>query len=491
MPGVVDPAGRHIACDSSPGLISFGCEGRTRVNILKGFKYGAAALLAVCVLFLLALGLINAFDEDLNPEIVALVHRAETEQIAQQGNAYFALVGLSAPHGQDMEVAGKSLHEENQRQLEISRKTTGFRPIDPYSRPGGLSFEGELSYMCSVWQDYLYENGVCKHQAESDRMLAENQELLQRYYRLLDYHAYEEPAIGNIPSGRDLIDLAGLATVDIERRLAHGQVAQSAELMVRNLAFWRNALEGKYRMVPEAVLRIGYSVSQQWSSQLLWRHPQLLEKANFKAAFARPFMISADRLQWQLDREFMNAYSVRRGSDMVLFEGSGRSRNPILRWVADRLFRRNATLNDYYACTKRFYAVRGLGAEAFGKAVAEYRDYSIDDAASLAVNLTGKIALYEHCPKGSWLEEFNYERFEASRRLVSLEIELLRSKLPKRRYAAFLAAAPASLRDPLNGQPAKWDAGRQIIFFEREAGCLSDGHWVNLAPVRDIKRCRP
>src|SRR4029077_4512948 len=98
----------------------------------------------------------------------------------------------------------------------------------------------------------------------------------------------------------------------------------------------------------------------------------------------------------------------------------------------------------------------------------------------------GKIALYYHCPKGSWLEEFDYERFEASRRLITLEIELLKSKLPNSRYSAFLAATPLSLRDPLTGQPAKWDAARQIIFFERQKGCFSDGHWVNVAPVQDF-----
>ena len=191
-----------------------------------------------------------------------------------------------------------------------------------------------------------------------------------------------------------------------------------------------------------------------------------------------------------MDREFMGAYSARRGADWIFFEGSGRSQSLVLKWGADRLFRRNATLNEYYACMKRFYAARGVDASVYAKAAAQYRDYAIESVSSLAVNPTGKLGLYWACPKGSWLEEFDYERFEASRRLVLLEIEILKNKLPKRRYHAFLAAAPASLRDPLNGQPAKWDAGRQIIFFEREAGCLSDGHWINLAPVRDIRRCQ-
>jgi hypothetical protein len=116
--------------------------------------------------------------------LVALIRRAETEHIKQEGNAYFALVGLSAPQGQDIEAAGRRLHDENQRRLAAPDKTTEFRAVDPYSQPGALEFKGDLGRMCSVWRDYLYENGVCKFQAESDRMMAETtNEHLQRQRR--------------------------------------------------------------------------------------------------------------------------------------------------------------------------------------------------------------------------------------------------------------------------------------------------------------------
>jgi hypothetical protein len=140
---------------------------------------------------------------------------------------------------------------------------------------------------------------------------------------------------------------------------------------------------------------------------------------------------------------------------------------------------------------KRFYAVRALSGTAYAKAAAGYRDYAIEDVTSLVVNPTGKIALYlGHCPKGFWLEEFDTERLEAMRRLVTLEIELLEKKLPETHYPAFLTSTPVGLRDPLTDQPAKWDATRHIIFFERQKGCFTEGHWVSLAPVRDFNRCR-
>ena len=75
------------------------------MKILKAAKYTLATLVGIPVLLLLAIVIINAFDEELSPEVVALVRRAQSEQIAQQGNAYYAVRGLHAPSGQDIEVA--------------------------------------------------------------------------------------------------------------------------------------------------------------------------------------------------------------------------------------------------------------------------------------------------------------------------------------------------------------------------------------------------
>jgi hypothetical protein len=192
-----------------------------------------------------------------------------------------------------------------------------------------------------------------------------------------------------------------------------------------------------------------------------------------------------------MDREFMNVYFVGQGADLLLYPGSGRNSSPVLKWVANRLYQRNATLNAFHECLKRYYDVRALSGRAYDAAVAQYRDYRVEDEVRTVVNLTGKLALSSVCPKSYWFDDFDSERLEARRRLVLLELALLERKLPKTAYPAVLETSDMGLRDPVTGAPAKWDQDNQIVYFEREKGCLSDGHWISLGPPRSYNRCRP
>jgi len=70
-----------------------------------------------------------------------------------------------------------------------------------------------------------------------------------------------------------------------------------------------------------------------------------------------------------------------------------------------------------------------------------------------------------------------------------LEIRLLDSKVQLTKYPALLQSVDAGLYDPVTGKPAKWDADRRIIYFERENGCIGDRLWVSLGPTRDFTRC--
>jgi hypothetical protein len=398
---------------------------------------------------------------------------------------------LHAARGQDIEAAGRALDEAERREIEAVKENGNLKRTWPSTAPEALKFQGKSSNLCTVTQDFLYERGVCKSQNETDRMFRDNAELLQRYYRLLDYHTYEEPATFPPHLDADLISLMRLANADMERKLDQGQIDEAAGLMLRNLAFWRNALDGKYRLISEAIIRVNYSFSLITLSELLWRHPGLLERTDFRTALAEPMKSTAARLQAQMDREFMNVYFVKEGSDLLFYEGTDGSTNPILKWLANQLYQRNATLNGYHACLTKYYSVRGLSGPEYDLALSQYQGYDIEGGlGDLVVNLTGKLALRSMCPKGSWFDTLSPDNtLEAKRRLVLLEIRLLDSKVAPARYAALLQSAGASLHDPLTGKPAKWDTDRRIIYFEREKGCIGDRLWVSLGPTRDFTRC--
>ncbi len=460
------------------------------MKIRKLLKYAAAAVFGLPVVLLAVIGLVNTFDEDLKPEVVELVKRAETEQIAKEGNAYFSIRGLHAPQGQDIELAGRRLDEADRQEMEAFKRGGDLKRIWPPVPAGAPKFDGESANLCTVTMDSLYEHGVCKFQAETDRMFRENSELLRRYYRLLDYRTYEEPATIPPHTDADLVGLMRLANVDMERKLDRGQLDEAARLIVRNLAFWRNALDGKYRLISEAIIRVNYGYSLITLSELLWRKPGLLKRADFRSALGEPMTPNTARLQAQMDREFMNTYLARRGSDLLFPEWPGTSTHPMLKWVANRLYQKNATLNGYHACLEKYYSVRALSGAEHERALSKYQDFDLNGGLDdLLVNLAGKLALREICPKHSWFDLSPYGMLEARRRLVLLEIRLLDSKLSPAKYPALLQSADPNLHDPVTGKPAKWDAKQHIVYFERD-GCIWERLWVSLGPTKDFTRCR-
>lgn len=436
-------------------------------------------MLAVPLLLLVVMPVAGFFDDELSQEVVDLVRRMDAEGIEQEGNAYFALVGLTAPSGTDIMQAGRRIHEEDLRQIEMARKGLDYNGIRQPDRSNLLKFKGESSSICSVSNDYLYEEGVCKSQSETDRMLSDNRELLARYYRLLEYKTLVEPPLAQLWVANDVISLQRLAQADIEKRYQKGEISKATELLVQDLAFWQGLQRGKYHLLSGVVLQVGYSLRITAVSELLLRWPNLLRNAELKAVIAEPFHRESSILQAQMDLEFMKLYFVRNGSEAILDQWTDRDKKSSLKWFADRLYRRNATLNSFHGCLREFYTARASKIEEQESAVGSFSDRRVG-IAGLLTNLTGEMTLYSWCPKRLWLENLDHSRSEARRNLVMLQIMLLERKIPEAAIPAFLENADPSLRDPKTGKAAMWNPQRRVAYFSRSDRPQVTGLWVRL-----------
>jgi hypothetical protein len=207
---------------------------------MRFLKYILLVVLALPLLLVAAMLIAGTLDEKLKAEVVDLVEGVESEHITEQGNAYFALLGFEAPVGADMVETGRKIYGADMRQLEMARQGLDYTYVSQTDRSNFLKFKGEASSLCSVNRDYLYENGVCKSQAETERMLIDNRELLSRYYQLLDYRALEQPLLG-FWVANEILSVQRLAQVDIERMLRSGKVSEAASLLTKNLQFWRHS----------------------------------------------------------------------------------------------------------------------------------------------------------------------------------------------------------------------------------------------------------
>jgi hypothetical protein len=94
------------------------------------------------------------------------------------------------------------------------------------------------------------------------------------------------------------------------------------------------------------------------------------------------------------------------------------------------------------------------------------------------------------CPKRSWFDTLgSSDGIEARRRLVLLEMRLLEAGVPPSNYPALLLSAGSALYDPVTGKPAKWDAERNIIYYQRDEGCIEGRLWVRLGRGKGFAQC--
>jgi len=416
-------------------------------------------------------------DEELEPTVLELVQRIRTEKIAEKNNAYFALSGFAAPAGRDIVDVGLTAYESDQRWLALALQGKHRNNVTRTEQQAALKFKGDYQSICTIRDVHLYHNGVCKTQAETDLMLVENRELLNRYYRLIEYTILEEPFLGTRWWQNDLLKVSRLAQADIEQRLSSGDSAKAVELLVKDLWFWSNVYGGKYHLISQAILQVGIGLRVGGISEMLLRWPQLLDNAELRTAIARPFPEESSILGAQMDREFTNLYFVNIGSDALFGTPWQADTSPFLKWFADRFYRKNATLNGYRACLSDFYVLRAKRGEERRAGV---RSFSAYDPAvwGLITNLTGEIVLMTACPKAHWLDSTEFTRAEARRVLVMLQIMAMEHKISDAAMPGFLQNASSDLRDPQTGKPAMWDAKHRIIYLARDDNVQFSGLWV-------------
>ena len=132
----------------------------------------------------------------LEPTLLELVRRIRTEKIAEKNNAYFALSGFAAPAGRDIVDVGLTAYESDQLWLALALQGKHRNDVSRTEQQAALKFKGDYQSICTIGDVHLYQNGVCKTQGETDLMLVENRELLDRYFRLIEHTVLEEPFLG-------------------------------------------------------------------------------------------------------------------------------------------------------------------------------------------------------------------------------------------------------------------------------------------------------
>lgn len=419
---------------------------------------GIAAILFVSVVA------INLFDEELYPEVAAIV-RLDPPAVSEEQNAYFHLIGLAAPESEQAHAAGRKWLAEAMKAQEKALRG------EKEEWPRTLALAGKIADLCSRVSDPCIRR-VVEHEAAARRTIGAHQLLLRRYRELHHYPRYVEagdqihPA-RPIPSYGAARDAQRIFNIDAALRVLDGEFDAVVQDIVRDIGFSRKALAGSRSIISKMASNALLAHSLLFASELLATYPTKTSAGALKLLNElQPLTEDERRLAVALRAEQRSRWL----SYKAISQNSSDQPDTELLTRFDRIWVRlfflpNATTNwDYRTNGKRGIDLDGAPSTQFDSRP-KLKEFT--DALSWwdwIYGMRGKVvaAIAPYAPDN---EIARMHDLDALVRAVALHAQIVTQGVKDEEIAQFLASSDKRFADPYTGKPMRWDPMERQIFF--------------------------
>lgn len=444
--------------------------------VVRIIKYLAAGLLGVLALsFVLVLVLVgfNLFDEDLDPNVRDILSSNVAEPPDGE-NAFFSMLALSAPAGEEIHTAGIRVVNKYQKSLGEADEPERELP-DTLFGSNALEFAGDLDGICLPREGPPCLRFCCAPRTALAKLIADNDELLRRYESLYTYpyyHAGEKALFGH----SDVLKLQRLKLAEIADSHSEGQTHEALQAIQKDIGFWRSILGSEMNAVFYSLVGVAVSNNLILLSELLLSaelsdlDQKLLEEILLpltdKEKSVNGIMVAEIRQLHSFNRSFPDSYDQ-------LAPGNQPS---ILRKLAVRIFYRpNATLNFFHSEFSRM--IRNRETLPHPPDSNYWRSDSELDAAEYLYNPIGKAIT-------DWMRRYPQAldaslRADSRYRLVALQLQLRDSQIPEAEVDEFLLAAPAYFTNPFTGEKIQWEGEKKRLIIRVPNPRYIDEIWVD------------
>ena len=434
----------------------------------------AGAALGVLVLAVL----VNLRDPQISDEARAMAH-FELPAIAAEGNAYVALLGLTAPPRVDPLTEGKRLAAERDGALSADpfarqRLPHEEREADP-EQDDRLAFAGDLDAGCDIFSEPCLP--FARARAHAVRALfAGNRLLIDRYEQ-----ARRLPGFAAVPIadkrradiersnlGRVHAVLLTVAALDAQQLHA----AEACGFLQADGAFWRRMLSGAgtlgdklsafralaedARLASELIASTAFDAAACGPSLRMLLVPLTAEELSLADAFRMAFVPRARLLATWPDPAISiepESWADRHLKETPLYE---------------LFYRRNASINR---SAELYAGLAALAAQPTSRFIAA-RDAFVVDSGDLAsvgpswiYNPLGKTLLARHLPLH--VDYVAHAHGVATYvKLVRMQLELRLAAVPLPEVPQFLERAGRDSTNPLDGRPFRWDREHRSLSFD-------------------------
>ncbi|MFZ6656314.1 hypothetical protein [Undibacterium sp. TJN19] len=453
---------------------------RSRLKTLGRWSLRIIMVIIGIVLSLLVVFIvINWKDEALTPEAQVLL-RDQQFHVPDAQNGFYILTMMNA--GQDTDLLKRGIDKINAQEALYQKDKVYYEShAHPEPDEAYLSFHWD-HHRCKQTLQNCVQMDLAKR-AELSLQMASNQVLTRRYALMRQMGDYEEhliPAINaGLPQYSSLSRAMDLLLTQVVFDIADGKLDTGLQLLESNDRYLRVALKNSSSLISKMVMQTALRKQARTVSELLVLYPALTERyAERISVLVRPMTQS----EKSLERPFLYEASAQANffHNLRANLAMTQDQSEIAPWPLNVLnnfsFQPNASTNMVASNWNIVIdAARNIAQDysALKENLKKMRDPLNTSGISFylghAYNPVGKILMQVSMPDyvftyiGKSLDTDGYLR------LISLQAEILRKKIPDADIPAYLEHAPAALRSPYDGSAMLWDGkAAQLKFIGHE-----------------------
>lgn len=415
---------------------------------------------AVICFYVLVIAGLALYDEEPAPELARQMAKPLPE-IVEPGNAWVVFSGFNAPHGMSPYFRG----EEKMKKLLGGKTGRDSLPLDNDEKTG-LQFKGKIpSFSGSK------DNGMLafaeKHRDEVVTLSRDNEELLERYERLMQFTRYNEPVaygfFAPVPSYLPIKQACVTNLLQLACKACQGDTESAMERVRKDAEFWRLISRSSNTLISKCV-----------AIAILRFHLRLAADLGGSGRLSdKDLAIVGDVLR-PFDKGEMSFVGSLRGEMRYGLQSLRLVRSEAKWWdMIAHLCKPNATENRFYEDWQRSGSLQ-LAEMTSPQFALEQKKKGVGDLEGtrrigipFLYNPLGEIMAFRNAgnfPYYSAYVTIGHD-MEGFRRLSCLKVLSRTEHIPREGMQKFLESHKTELGNPYTGDPMIWNPEKSSISF--------------------------
>jgi hypothetical protein len=398
-------------------------------------------------------------DVPLKPEVKAFIVMPPAP-VSEKDNAYYDMIGFSAPSGIDIHAYGLKQYRTIMAEAEKAKnKKEAYK--DQPEEPNTINFKGTFT------KDERLLDLATKRSAELDKMLAENHELLARYRQLASTKGIAEPVDDSgpaeampIPKFNSIRSSHQLFLADQIRRAAKGDMTGALTMISKDTLFWRILLKQNRTFITKLISVACLSQNYQAVAELIgYKVPGSSEKA-ILATILAPLAAEELEMTLALQGEAQLIYRFIPNQRNTKFEITKHlSLSKILYSKNDTL---NLTITPYIEAAK----LSRLPSDRLQQEITNFQKIPPNSKPYLQpFNPIGKVLANIAAPDFS-AHIYKPRNLEAKRRMVLIHLMAKEKGIKNKGMDQFVRQVGLEYANPYTNQPMQWDLKKNSIYID-------------------------